>query len=480
MKAEKIQNAIGHIGEDLIAEAEERPHAARRFSKWIAAVAAMLAVVIAVSVYLRPMTDDPIILRAYAMETAVYPTQAPFPDENKYHGDAWSAANKAWHDNKTQIKTKYGAVPLELNGFFQTTIADVLSGNGTQNTVYSPINVYMALAMLAEVCAGNSRQQLLELLECEGVEQLRAQTEAVWNLNYCNDGATTCVPANSMWLSDAVNYNSNTLQTLADRYYASAFRGKMGSADYNKALQTWLNEQTGNLLADKIADINMDVQTVLALASTVRFQASWSSKFSEQSTAKRVFYAPDQKMTCDFMNKRGTNIYYWGEQFSAVSIDLENSGSVWIVLPDETTTVDALLQDEEALRFILSNGEWENKKQVTVDLSIPKFDVSSSVDLSENLKRLGVTDIFRDSTADFTPLTTEMPIEVSQVEHGARVQIDEKGCTAAAYTVAILRGTSAMPPEDEIDFVADRPFLFAITSDAGMPLFVGTIYQPNI
>jgi len=38
-----------------------------------------------------------------------------------------------------------------------------------------------------------------------------------------------------------------------------------------------------------------------------------------------------------------------------------------------------------------------------------------------------------------------------------------------------------MPREDEIDFVLDRPFLFAITNswrDSGLPLFVGVVNQP--
>ena len=33
-------------------------------------------------------------------------------------------------------------------------------------------------------------------------------------------------------------------------------------------------------------------------------------------------------------------------------------------------------------------------------------------------------------------------------------------------------------PEDEVDFVLDRPFLFAITNDAGFPLFIGIVNQP--
>ena len=56
--------------------------------------------------------------------------------------------------------------------------------------------------------------------------------------------------------------------------------------------------------------------------------------------------------------------------------------------------------------------------------------------------------------------------------------IDEEGVTAAAYTVMAAAGSSA-PPEDEVDFVLDRPFLFVLASDDGLPLFAGTVAQPG-
>lgn len=49
---------------------------------------------------------------------------------------------------------------------------------------------------------------------------------------------------------------------------------------------------------------------------------------------------------------------------------------------------------------------------------------------------------------------------------------------AAAYTVFSLSATSAGEMPEELDFVLDRPFLFAITSDDGLPLFVGVVNQP--
>ena len=35
-----------------------------------------------------------------------------------------------------------------------------------------------------------------------------------------------------------------------------------------------------------------------------------------------------------------------------------------------------------------------------------------------------------------------------------------------------------MPPEDEVDFTLDRPFLFLLTSSQGQPLFAGVVNQP--
>ena len=80
--------------------------------------------------------------------------------------------------------------------------------------------------------------------------------------------------------------------------------------------------------------------------------------------------------------------------------------------------------------------------------------------------------------ADFSPMTSEVAeIFLSKADHAARVAIDEEGVTAAAYTVMMMAGAAA-PPEEEMDFVLDRPFLFAITGYDGLPLFVGVVNQP--
>ena len=152
---------------------------------------------------------------------------------------------------------------------------------------------------------------------------------------------------------------------------------------------------------------------------------------------------------------------------------------MWFILPDEDVSADELLQDEQMMEFVLSDKyEWENNEYVTVHLSVPKFDVSSDLDLISDLKALGVTDVFDPAISDFTPMTSDTgDIYLSQAKHAARVKIDEEGCTAVAYTAMAVSGAS-MPPEEEVDFILDRPFIFVITGSGELPLFVGIVNQP--
>ena len=135
----------------------------------------------------------------------------------------------------------------------------------------------------------------------------------------------------------------------------------------------------------------------------------------------------------------------------------------------------------EAVDFLFTSNkyDWEQQKYLFVNKSIPKFDVSSRLDLKDGLKALGITDVFDPDRSDFTPMVTDadVPVILSGADHAARVIIDEEGCTATAFTIVTIG--AALPPDEEVDFVLDRPFLFCITGDSGLPLFVGIVKDPS-
>lgn len=407
---------------------------------------------------------------------AEYPKMAQYPETDGISVD--EEAYKAWRESIAARRPENENYKHGIREFYEATMQEFLKDTEGGNKIYSPLNVYMALAMLAETTEGESRQQILELLGSATIEELRNNANILWNANYCDDGTVTSLLASSVWLSDSINYNKTTLETLAKNYYASSFSGTMGSHEYNKMLQDWLNEQTGGLLEEQAAQVEMDPATVMALATTVYFRAKWEDEFYKENNTEEVFHTPSGDVSTEFMHQSGTNNYFWGENFSSVSRRLENSGEMVLILPDEDVTAESLLSDKEVMEFISAGYSWENSKFLIVNQSIPKFDVVSDFGLIEGLKNLGVTDVFDFSEADFTPLTTDMKVAVSEAKHAARVMIDEEGCIAAAFTVMIACG-AARPPEEQVDFVLDRPFLFVIKGQDNQPLFIGIVNQPK-
>lgn len=485
MKKEDLYDAITEVSDEHLRRAdachEQRKGVARR--RWRrAAVAAVLVIAVLGGVVIHSFTGNGGVVgpTAYAVALAEYPEMAVYPSEEESNDwTQWNKAYNAWREDIEALGRNGYAEGLDE--FFAASTREFLVDAGGENKVYSPLNVYMALAMLAELTDGNSRRQILDLLRQDGIEDLRAQANDLWCANYRDDGLVTRVLASSVWLDEDIEYVQETMDTLAETYYASSYRGQMGSDGYNKALQDWLNEQTGGLLEEQAGQIELSPDTVLALATTIYFQAQWSQKFSAAQTAEDVFYTETDEVTVDFMNKRysGGYSYYWGNSFSGVYQRLD-SGLMWFILPDEGVSVDELLRDEQVTDFIMAGTDWEQSQQVVLNLSVPKFDVTSQIDLRKGLKVLGITDVFDGAISDFTPMTAQYDeIYVSQAKHDARVAIDEKGATATAFTVLVTENTSAaIPPEEEVEFVLNRPFLFTITGDDGLPLFVGVVNNP--
>lgn len=466
MNSQDIYNGVTDIRDDLINGAKKPP---KKQKPWLGAVAAVLVAAIIGGVLLRPASG-------YAIAQAEYPEMAPYPDENSSN---FSEEYDAWRESLSAQRRDLGDISA-LQTFFARSSQTFLTDTEGKNRVYSPLNVYMALSMLAQITDGESREQILTLLGSSDMDALRKQANDLWNANYRDDGAQTTVLASSLWLDEDIKYNKKTMDILAQDFYASSFKGQMGSENFNKVLQDWINEQTGGLLEEQAGDLEFTPETILALATTVYFKAKWDFEFSKEDTQPQTFHTPSGDIETDFMHQQEGQTYFWGENFSAVGQDFAEVGSMWFLLPDEGTSPEDLLSDSEALDFLFTSDkyQWENHKLLLVNKSIPKFDVASQFDLGEGLQALGVTDVFDRDVSDFTPAINIKGIYLSKAEHAARVQIDEEGCTAAAYTVMAMEAGAADIPDDGVDFILDRPFVFCITGTSGLPLFVGIVNYP--
>lgn len=418
--------------------------------------------------------------KAAQLAAVVYPESVSYPARVEYDKtghldyDAYEKAMTAWVDEWTKRREGTENNLSDLAAYYRASTPVFLKAGlkEQKNAVCSPLNIYMALAMLAETTAGETRQQVLDLLGADNTDALQTTVANLWRANYEEDEVVTCLLANSVWLSADGAYKQQLLDRLAADYYAESFAGVMGSEEYDKMLQGWLNEKTGGLLEDAVKGIKMDPQTVLALASTLYYKATWEDEFSKNATAEEIFHGVDGDETVNMMHRTAWFRYYDGKDFRAAALPLQESGEMWVILPDEGQDAEEIL--EEGTVWDLLCGQMNETDSARLALSMPVFDVNAKMSLLEGLQELGVTDVMNDA-ADFSPLCDDQSIVLSEATHAARVMADEEGVIGAAFTVMMAKATAALIEDEPIPFVVDRPFLFCVTARDGSLLFVGIV-----
>ena len=510
-----LMNAIGDVDADLVERAALPPPVrAHRTVNWTAAVAAVLVLAVSVGVLFGnsgskpPVTPDVSVSdvsqttedttttttektttttektttttaqklpsRVFAMATPDYSYLAenrrPDYDSDEYY--EW------WMEQKQKEK------PLEteaknMTSFYADTMAALLR-DGKENRVFSPLNLYVALSMLAETAGGDSRQQILDLLGQKDLTALRQKNKAIWEGVCRDDDLMVCLLGNSLWLAqdDRAEYNQDTLATLAQQYYAAAYRGDMGSEDYNGVLRGWINDHTGGLLSQQSESVKLDSATALALVSTLYFRGEWIDEFKEEDNREGVFHAATGDVTCTMMYQKKASYVYTGDRFTATSINMKDGAGMYIFLPNEGESVASLASDPQVLTILESRATYEDRESVNVYLTLPKFDVVSDMDLSDRLAQMGITDVFNAEKADFSGIFAKQSdaVKLDRVRQAARVTVDEKGVTAASFTW-MEYGMGG--PIEDVEFTVDRPFMFAVIGPSNTILFAGIIENPN-
>ena len=468
MKRKKLENALDHMKPEHIAEAAAPMKKKRKALPWIGAVAAILALVLAGRYIEIPMA---IRAEAVSLAEADVPTR---PDRDDYqNAEQWRADLDAWSAQEAQREAIATEALTGMKDFFQDSTAAFLSGDG--NRLYSPINAAIGLATVTELTAGNTRQQLLDTLGAPDTETLARYVSALWESVYQDNDKEIATLASSLWLDEGVRFNQTVMDTLASDYYVSVYRQDLQKPQALRDIQAWLNNNTGGFLKDSVQGVQLPAEALLALYSTIYFQAKWADEFNASRNTQDVFHGPAGDTTATFMNKKLAQMnYYWADSFGAVNLNLKNRSQMWFILPDPDKTVEDVLAEGQYLDMLL--GNWENSKYMKVNLSVPKFDIQAKQDLREGLMDMGITDLFQLGAADFSA-SLEEPAFISSANQAVRVKIDETGVTAAAYLELPGAGAAA-PPEEIIDFILNRPFLFVITDYTGIPLFAGSVQQP--
>ena len=361
--------------------------------------------------------------------------------------------------------------------FMSVLSAAVLDGTGNKNL--SPVSVYIALSMAAEGARGETQGELLALLGAQDATDMRRTAQELLSSLEVRGETGEIALADSLWLGEqdsTVSFREAYLELLRTSYDAEARSVPFGDPAAGEEIAAWIREKTREKVKVSEDAMRFDADTLAVLINTVFLKDGWREPFNEDRTEQGIFFGLNGKEgTADYMRRTDLNgTIVRGEGFLRYALPLRDVGRMVFVLPDEGVSLESLLGSPEKVAALLRDGE---EKNADVDLMVPRFSFQDRTNLEEILQSLGVQTCFT-GMADFSGMT-DTPVYISRVLQESRIDVDENGVAAAAYTLVAMTKGAAIPAEREkVDFHLDRPFLYAIESRDGTVLFLGVVTEP--
>ena len=368
------------------------------------------------------------------------------------------------------------------------------------NYISSPLSVYSALAMLSNAAAGDTAEQMNEVLGMTP-EELNL---ALYRLFLKTDHSApedrpdmaeyyrqTVFWGNALWLNSGAGFEVNeNYRKVLQGYYNSDIIGE-DFADKPAVVQhvnDWIAEHTNHMLENVYSEDSLQDGTLFLLINSLAFEDRWFSEFQPSDNTDETFHNQDgSEVTTAMMHC--TEMGWWHDDHAqGIFKQLKQGGEVVLILPEEGMSVYDYLAQMNPDTFRNLPGEVvyaDNYTDTTydehyTDLTIPKFKYDADLDLGETLKEMGLTRIF-DSDANLSKMLASDYDQLfisDKVIHKATVDLNEEGISAAVATIVGGLGSAGelRPIPVYHELTLDRPFIYAIV-DAGVPLFIGVVSE---
>lgn len=353
------------------------------------------------------------------------------------------------------------------------------------NLIYSPYSIFQALLMTGAGAEGETASQMANVL---GVDVNDPATHNLMNalnkaLTYQpeylneNDQPLTFNIANALWAQKDFHFEQAFLDTLSANYNAGLKLVDFNDPDQARALiNLWVAAQTNEKIRELIPQGVLSNMTRLVLTNAIYFKGGWSNRFEEKDTKEGSFTLADgSSKTVPFMHGNFTLSALVSEKIQAIRLPYEGGtyamAAIMPLVDFEGFESQLTATDLEQLLTLLQSSS------AMVDLSMPKFQSESSLDLAETLAALGIPDAFDAQKADFSGMTGKPDLMIGSVIHQATIAVNEEGTEAAAATAVAMSMTSM--PSQSYTIRLDKPFIYVIyETTTNTIVFMGRVVNP--
>ncbi|XP_027778700.2 serpin B10 isoform X2 [Marmota flaviventris] len=331
---------------------------------------------------------------------------------------------------------------------FSKKLAESAEG---KNIFFSPWGISTSLAMVYSGTRGSTEAQMAQVLQFNRHQDSKScpESEKKRKMEFtsskvegiCSDFQALSAEilksshsyilktANRIYGHKSYPFNNKYLEDM--KMYFNAEPQSVNFVDASdqvrKEINSWVESRTEGKILNLLPDDSVDSLTRMVLVNALYFKGIWEHQFQVQNTTEKPFR----------INKL-----------------------------EKVVTSEKL-------------KEWTSEDMMElceVQLHLPKFKLEESYDLKSTLSSMGMTDAFSQSKADFSGMSSERNLFLSNVFHKAFVEINEQGSEAAAGTGSEVAFRRRFP---SIEFNADHPFLFFIRHNkTNSILFYGRFCSP--
>lgn len=365
---------------------------------------------------------------------------------------------------------------------FKSLIAE----SKNENIVFSPASLFLATSIAANGANGDTREEILNVLGCEeySIELLNALNKKVIDNFYTLDNTVNISIANSVWYNNKMGLPTATIKNTSQDYYYAPITGvnDLSSVEAMKTMNEWVKTHTNGEIPS-IFNSPLSGNESIIMANALYFKGQWKDKFDVKLTTDKEFYSESKAVSkVPTMKNPEINVLgYSTDTYTAISLPYGNEAfTMLVVLPDEGHDLSECLVKEEAgnLRGLAMHkvrlGDNLTAYYNTLNLEMPKFNLSANIDLKDILIALGMKTPFDTDKADFSNFFDSANFVIGAVNQGSKIIVDENGTTAASVSYVI--GMDGANFSEIYDFIVNRPFAFIIAErSTGIPLFMGKI-----
>ncbi len=357
------------------------------------------------------------------------------------------------------------------------------------NFAVAPVSVFMALSLAAQCAEGNTRSEILSVLNVTYDQLANGFSDYYRSLfaQYKNDGEVVGMInfSNSVWLDNRADTKQECIDALADKFHCASYKAGFyeDNKSANAAVREFVKDKTKGLI-DK--DFKLSEETLFALINTLYLKDVWNSYGDGLSVTEKTYsfanYDASVTKTELLRGHYNGGRVYEGEKYNTFFASTMNGNKIKFILPKGGYTADDIFTAGN-LSEINSVTDYNpvdevNKIRYYTRCLFPEFTAEYDEEIIDLLREMGINDMFTDR-CNYDAIT-DTPAYCSNVIHATNLKVDKKGMEGAAVTVIANDATSAPPEPDEyteryMDFIIDKAFGFILTDRYDNTLFSGVV-----